>query len=78
MSRIQPVCPWFHPYEVEPRALVQAVKRNAERFPEDFMFQLTMEEFTNLKSQIVISNWRGLRRIAPEASTSKTDEANRM
>ncbi len=42
------------------------------------MFQLTMEEFANLKSQIVISNWRGLRRIEPEASTSKTDEANRM
>jgi hypothetical protein len=42
-------------YEVEPRALVQAVKRNIERFPEDFMFQLKAGEFAILKSQIVIS-----------------------
>jgi hypothetical protein len=40
-------------YEVEPRALVQAVKRNIERFPSDFMFQLTNSEFQDLKSQIV-------------------------
>jgi len=45
-------------YEVEIRALIQAVKRNLERFPEDFMFQLTDNEFKNLKSQIVIS-YRG-------------------
>ena len=43
-------------YDVEPRALIQAVKRNIERFPEDFMFQLRADEFANLKSQIVISN----------------------
>ena len=43
-------------YEVEPRSLNQAVKRNLERFPEDFMFQLSADEFTNLKSQFVISN----------------------
>ena len=49
-------------YEVEPRALVQAVKRNIERFPADFMFQLSQEEFDNLKSQIVISSWGGVRR----------------
>jgi hypothetical protein len=46
-------------YGVEPRVLVQAVKRNRDRFPEDFMFQLTDREFTNLKSQIVISSWGG-------------------
>jgi len=40
-------------YEVEPRVLVQAVKRNLERFPDDFMFQLSGEEFANLKSQLV-------------------------
>src|SRR5512136_2664272 len=40
-------------YEVEPRALNQAVKRNIERFPEDFMFQLTEEEEALLRSQIV-------------------------
>jgi len=43
-------------YGVETRALNQAVKRNIERFPNDFMFQLTDEEFKNWKSQIVISN----------------------
>ena len=58
-------------YEVEPRALVQAVKRNIERFPPDFMFQLTKTEFQNLKSQIVTSNWGGLRRAAPYAFTEQ-------
>lgn len=54
-------------YGVEPRSLVQAVKRNIQRFPEDFMFQLTSDEFDNLKSQIVISSWGGLRRARPYA-----------
>ena len=58
-------------YEVEPRALVQAVKRNIERFPPDFMFQLSKVEFENLKSQIVTSNWGGLRRAAPYAFTEQ-------
>ena len=43
-------------YEVETRVLNQAVRRNMERFPADFMFQLTEKEFENWKSQIVISN----------------------
>ncbi len=43
-------------YGVETRALVQAVKRNLERFPDDFMFQLSKKEFENWRSQIVISN----------------------
>lgn len=42
-------------YEVESRAIVQAVKRNIERFPEDFMFQLTWEETDDLKSRFVTS-----------------------
>ncbi|MDD6015372.1 MAG: ORF6N domain-containing protein [Prevotellaceae bacterium] len=42
-------------YGVETKALNQAVKRNIERFPEDFMFQLTKGEFEILRSQIVIS-----------------------
>jgi hypothetical protein len=42
-------------YLVEPRVLIQAVKRNIERFPKDFMFQLNWEEVSLLKSQIVIS-----------------------
>ena len=58
-------------YEVEPRALVQAVKRNIERFPSDFMFQLTRGEFAGLKSQIVISSWGGARRAAPYAFTEQ-------
>ena len=56
-------------YRVETRALVQAVKRNIDRFPDDFMFQLTNEEYANLKSQIVISSWGGARRSNPYAFT---------
>ena len=40
-------------YQVETRALNQAVKRNAERFPKDFMFQLTEHEWSLMSSQIV-------------------------
>jgi phage regulator Rha-like protein len=43
-------------YEVETRALNQAVQRNIKRFPQDFMFQLTEAEMENWKSQIVMSN----------------------
>ena len=46
-------------YGVETRSLIQAVKRNIERFPPDFMLQLTKEEFDSLKSQIVISKGKG-------------------
>ena len=48
-------------YDVETKVLNQAVKRNIERFPEEFMFQLTTEEFEILKSQIVTSSWGGTR-----------------
>ena len=58
-------------YGVETRVLVQAVRRNIDRFPEDFMFQLTDEEYTNLKSQIVISSWGGSRRAKPYAFTEQ-------
>jgi hypothetical protein len=58
-------------YEVETRILVQAVSRNRERFPEDFMFQLTRAEFANLKSQFVISSWGGARRSTPYAFTEQ-------
>jgi phage regulator Rha-like protein len=43
-------------YGVETKALKQAVRRNTRRFPEDFMFELTKEEFTNWRSQFVTSN----------------------
>jgi hypothetical protein len=55
-------------YGVETRALIQAVKRNIERFPEDFMFQLTKVEFDILRSQFVMSSWGG-RRHLPYAFT---------
>jgi len=57
-------------YGVEPRVLVQAVKRNIERFPDDFMFQLNLQEVRNLKSQIVISSWGG-QRFLPYAFTEQ-------
>ena len=60
-------------YGVETRVLVQAVKRNLARFPEDFMFQLSAKEFASLRSQSVISNTegRGGRRTAPYAFTEQ-------
>ena len=48
-------------YEVPTKVLNQSVKRNIKRFPPDFMFQLTNEEFRNLKSQFVTSSWGGTR-----------------
>ncbi len=50
-------------YQVETRALNQAVQRNLDRFPEDFMFKLGNEDFKNLKSQIVTSSWGGRRKM---------------
>jgi len=58
-------------YGVQARALIQAVKRNRDRFPPDFMFQLTDGEFANLKSQIVTSSWGGVRRATPYAFTEQ-------
>jgi ORF6N domain len=58
-------------YEVETRVLVQAVRRNLERFPADFMFQLTKEEFDDLRSQMVISSGWGGRRYPPYAFTEQ-------
>ncbi len=48
-------------YEIETKVLKQAVRRNIERFPEDFMFELSKEEFDNLRSQFVTSSYGGLR-----------------
>src|ERR1700704_1570205 len=59
-------------YEVETRALVQAVKRNPERFPADFMFQLTDAEAEILRSQYGISSAaHGGRRYVPYAFTEQ-------
>jgi len=57
-------------YKVPTRVLVQAVKRNLKRFPEDFMFQLSIQEVKNLKSQIVTSSWGGRRKL-PYAFTEQ-------
>jgi phage regulator Rha-like protein len=58
-------------YDVETRTLVQAIKRNKQRFPPDFMFQLSKDEFDSLRSQIVISKGRGGRRYPPYAFTEQ-------
>mgnify|MGYP001614833503 CR=1 FL=1 len=61
-------------YGVATKVLVQSVRRNPSRFPEDFMFQLTFQEFTRLRSQIVTSNTerrRGGRRHLPYAFTEQ-------
>ena len=50
-------------YGVETKRLNEQVKRNIDRFPEDFMFRLTESEFKNLKSQFAISNWGGRRKL---------------
>ena len=55
-------------YGDETRVLVQAVRRNGDRFPPDFMFQISQEEFESLRSQFVISSWGG-RRYPPYAFT---------
>ena len=54
-------------YGVAPRVLVQSVKRNSDRFPEDFMFQLSVEEFDSLRSQLGTSMGRGGARYRPYA-----------
>ena len=48
-------------YRVETKQLKRAVKRNMERFPHDFMFELTLEELQNLRSQTGTSSWGGVR-----------------
>lgn len=57
-------------YQVETRKLKQAVRRNIERFPSDFMFELTNEELENLRSQIVTSSSGG-NRYLPFAFTEQ-------
>jgi ORF6N domain len=76
-------------YEVETRVFNQAVKRNIENFPKDFMFSLTQKEFADLMSQIVISRsqWGGTRKlpfaftehgVAMLASVLKSEKARKM
>ena len=50
-------------YGVETKVLMQAVRKNVDRFPDDFLFQLTNQEFTNLRSQFVTSNLGGVRKL---------------
>jgi hypothetical protein len=57
-------------YAVPTKVLIQAVKRNADRFPEDFMFQLSKQEFNDLRSQFLTSSWGG-RRYPPYAFTEQ-------
>ena len=66
-------------YQVETKVLKQSVIRNLDRFPEDFMFELTPEEYNcliiSLRSQIVTSNEKGGRRYMP-CSAERNDEDN--
>jgi len=57
-------------YAVPTKVLIQAVKRNVDRFPEDFMFQLSKQELNDLRSQFVTSSWGG-RRYPPYAFTEQ-------
>tara|TARA_R110002072_G_scaffold277589_1_gene439319 strand:+ start:5836 stop:6414 length:579 start_codon:yes stop_codon:yes gene_type:complete len=57
-------------YQVETKQLKRQVRRNIERFPEDFMFELTKQEFDNLRSQFGTSNWGG-NRYAPLVFTEQ-------
>ena len=57
-------------YGVETKIFKQQVRRNIERFPYDFMFELSKEEFANLRSQIVTSSWGGIR-YSPMAFTEQ-------
>jgi ORF6N domain len=57
-------------YGVATKVLLQSVKRNRRRFPVDFMFMLTAQEFANLRSQFVTSSWGG-RRYSPYAFTEQ-------
>ena len=50
-------------YGVDTRRLNEQVKRNRDRFPKDFIFELTREEFANLKSQFATSSWGGRRKL---------------
>ena len=56
-------------YGVDTKSLVQAVKRNSDRFPIDFAFRLSQSEYDSLRSQFVISKGRGGRRYLPYAFT---------
>ena len=58
-------------YGVETRRLIQQVKRNIERFPDDFMFQLTKQEAAALRSQSATSKSHGGRRYAPYVFTEQ-------
>lgn len=58
-------------YDVETKVLVQAIKRNIDRFPDDFMFQLSKKEFDILRSQSVTSSGWGGRRYPPYAFTEQ-------
>lgn len=57
-------------YGVETKRINEAVKRNLKRFPDDFVFRINHQEFTNLKSQFATSSWGGVRKL-PYAFTEQ-------
>ena len=60
-------------YQVQTRRLNEQVKRNIDRFPEDFMFQLDEKEWENLKSQNATSSWGGRRKLPYALRTRRAD-----
>ena len=60
-------------YDIETKQLKRAVRRNFSRFPDDFMFELSPEEFNNLRSQFGTSSWGGPRYV-PMAFTEHDDQ----
>ena len=65
-------------YGVPTKRLNEAVRRNATRFPEDFMFQLTVDEAESLRSQFATSNGRGGRRYIPAYPVARRPRPSAM
>src|SRR5580692_2609416 len=65
-------------YQVSTGRLNEQVKRNIDRFPADFMFQLTEEEFKNLKSQNATSSWGGRRKLPSAEPTHRAPPPGRL
>ena len=59
-------------YKVETKRMNEAVRRNISRFPEEFMFQVTSEEWNNLKTQFATSSWGGKRKLYTPAGVPST------
>jgi hypothetical protein len=64
-------------YGIETKALIRAVRRNLSRFPSDFMFQLSNQEFANLRRQFGTSSWGGRRHVKLRAILASHEQLAR-